>query len=162
LLLGIGARSLSAKEPFNIIGHADQPGAGPFKQVIQYLHQVRRFISKPEIILGGPDLWKSLSEQYQYGSNNNHFYADHRQRHPPGIRLCYADLVDQHIGQYDNGDIYEGIGYLQRGRQQLRFLEQVGNSFPAGILLCFQQVDIAIGKRKKSNLGAGYKKRKDQ
>lgn len=119
----------------------------------------RRSVGKTKIVLGGPDLWKDLTNKNQYESNDQHFDDDFH--HSPRIVEC-NELGEQVIQQYDYADIHKGSADQQGSIDLFGFFQQGNNSFRARIVFCLQHIDILTAQREKGHFRSGDRESQEE
>ena len=119
-------------------------------------HQVNQFddaggiVSKLEIILCSPDLWHDLAEQDHDETDEDDLDEEFEE---PEALFEQDHLVDEEIGEDDDGDIDDAVGDKHGGQQCFWVFEQGDDAAPGGILFGFEDIDILESEGEESHFG---------
>ena len=115
-------------------------------------------IGKLQVILDGPDLGHDFAEEDHDETDEDHF--DEELEKPEA--LLEEDFVDEEIGENDDRDIDDAVGYKQGGQKRARFFEEGDDSSPGVVLFGLEDIDVLIGQGEEGDFGACDHEGKDE
>ena len=158
-LFGAQRGFLSAEESFQPSGPVDGPAADAAERKMDDLDDAGCIIGKLQVILDGPDLGHDFAEENHDETDEDHFNQEFEK---PEVLFEQDHFVDEEVGENDDRDIDDAVGYEQGGQQGTGFFEQGDDSPPGGVLFGLEDIDVLIGQGEEGDFGACDHKGKDE